>query len=84
MKMRNNLRCVTNHYMNISRFNNTSKLSFLSVKHVKYFIRCKSTQCTTLSVIQTFATKSPLKMMKNGFYFTSKALVVPKIFKFSS
>ena len=27
------------------------------------------------------ATKSPLKMMKNTFYFTSKALVVLKIFK---
>ena len=28
------------------------------------------------------ATESPLKMMKNAFYFTSKALSVLKIFKF--
>ena len=31
-----------------------------------------------------FATESPLKMMKNAFYFTSKALFVLKIFKFFS
>ena len=28
------------------------------------------------------ATESPLKMMKNAFYFTSTALFVLKIFKF--
>ena len=28
------------------------------------------------------ATESPLKMMKNAFYFTLKALFVLKIFKF--
>ena len=33
---------------------------------------------------QFFATESPLKMMKNAFYFTSKALFVLKIFKFLS
>ena len=31
---------------------------------------------------QFLATESPLKMMKNAFYFTSKALFVLKIFKF--
>ena len=30
------------------------------------------------------ASESPLKMMKNAFYFTSKALFVLKIFKFLS
>ena len=30
------------------------------------------------------ATESPLKMMKNAFYFTLKALFVFKIFKFLS
>ena len=30
------------------------------------------------------ATESPLKMMKNAFYFTLKALFVLKIFKFLS
>ena len=33
---------------------------------------------------QFLATKSPLKMMKNAFYFTSKALFVLKMFKFLS
>ena len=33
---------------------------------------------------QFFATESPLKMMKNAFYFTSKALFVLKIFRFLS
>ena len=33
---------------------------------------------------QFLPTESPLKMMKNAFYFTSKALFVLKIFKFLS
>ena len=33
-------------------------------------------------LIQVLATESPLKMMKNAFYFTLKALFVLKIFKF--
>ena len=33
---------------------------------------------------QFLATESPLKMMKNDFYFTSKAFFVLKIFKFLS
>ena len=33
---------------------------------------------------QFLAAESPLKMMKNAFYFTSKALFVLKIFKFLS
>ena len=33
---------------------------------------------------QFLATKSPLKMMKNAFCFTSKALFVLKVFKFLS
>ena len=33
---------------------------------------------------QFLAIESPLKMMKNAFYFTSKALFVLKIFKFLS
>ena len=39
----------------------------------------------TLSSLRQFlATKSPLKVMKNAFYFKSKALFVLKIFKFLS
>ena len=33
---------------------------------------------------QFLITESPLKMMKNAFYFTLKALFVLKIFKFLS
>ena len=33
-------------------------------------------------LIQILATKSALKMMKNAFYFTLKALFILKIFKF--
>ena len=33
---------------------------------------------------QFVATESPLKMMKNAFYFASKALFVLKIFEFLS
>ena len=33
---------------------------------------------------QIFAPESPLKMMKNVFYFTLKALSVRKVFKFLS
>ena len=35
-----------------------------------------------ISIHQIFATESPLKMMKNAFYFTLKAIFVFKIFKF--
>ena len=36
-----------------------------------------------LSGLRSFvATESPLKMMKNSFYFTSKTLLVLKIFNF--
>ena len=39
----------------------------------------------TLSGLRQFlVTESPLKMMKNTFYFTLKALFVLKIFKFLS
>ena len=34
--------------------------------------------------LRFLATESPLKMMKNAFYFTSKALFVLKIFNFLS
>ena len=44
-----------------------------------------STVKGTLSGLRRFlATVSPLKMMKNPFYFTVKALFVLKIFKFLS
>ena len=37
-----------------------------------------------LGLRQFLATESPLKMMKNAFYFLSKALFVLKVFKFLS
>ena len=35
-------------------------------------------------LIQFLAAERPLELMKNAFYFTSKALFVHKIFKFLS
>ena len=43
---------------------------------IKYF------KDALLGLRQFLATESPLKMMKNDFYFTSKALFVHKILKF--
>ena len=37
-----------------------------------------------LSLTQCLATESPLKLMKNAFYFTLKALFVLQIFTFLS
>ena len=46
---------------------------------------CKLCLKGALSGLRQFlAAESPLKMMKNAFYFTSKALFVLKIFKFLS
>ena len=51
-------------------------------------MRCKNLVATlkgiVLRLIQFLATESPLKMMKNAFYFTSKAPFVLKIFNFLS
>ena len=41
-------------------------------------------QGALLSLRQFLATESPLKIMKNAFYFTPKALFVLTIFKFLS
>ena len=41
-------------------------------------------KCALACPRQFLATGSPLKLMKNAFYFTSKALFVLKIFKFLS
>ena len=40
--------------------------------------------CALSGLIQFLATESPLKMMKNTFYFTLKALFILEIFKFLS
>ena len=57
----------------------TSNISFLlgrSLPYLKYVFK------GPLSGLRQFlAIESPLKMMKNAFYFTSKALLVLKIFK---
>ena len=50
----------------------SAKKEYLSIKGVLSSLR------------QSLATESPLKMMKNVFYFFLKALLVLKIFKFLS
>ena len=49
--------------------------SFLLLKYIKVAL-------SSLRIL--LAAESPLKMMKNGFYFMLKALFVLKIFKFLS
>ena len=44
----------------------------------------KKVKGALLGLRQFLATESSLKMMKDAFYFTSKALFVLKIFKFLS
>ena len=84
----------------IFQFENTWKLIFAAVldkispesywesfiKHFWKFGCFKSEQVKgTLSGLRQFlVTESPLKMMKNAFYFTSKALFLLKIFKLLS
>ena len=52
------------------------KLQSLYLKGLNQELKC------ALSGLRLLVTESPLKMMKNVFYFTSKALFVLKIFKF--
>ena len=47
----------------------------LNLKHIKGALSSRS---------QFLASESPLKMIKNAFYFTLRALFVLKIFKFLS
>ena len=55
------------------------KIENIIIKDIRYLFK------GALSSLRQFlATKSPLKMMKNVFYFISKALSVLKIFKFLS
>ena len=59
----------------------------VSMSYLFFFSRYQ-TKCVikgALSGLRQFlVTESPLKMMENAFYFTSKALFVLKIFKFLS
>ena len=50
----------------------------------KIIIREKLFKGTLLGLRQFLTTESPLKMMKNAFYLTLKALFIFKIFKFLS
>ena len=65
------------------------KLNYIVDKYNKTYHRKIKTNPVdikgALSGLRQFlTTESPLKMMKNVFYFTSKALFVLKIFKFLS
>ena len=56
-------------------------------KHEKYLVFGIKNYCfegALLGLRQFLATESPLRMMKDAFCFTSKALFVLKIFKFLS
>ena len=68
----------------------TGKTFFLSWTEIKKMnaiannVQVKEFKGTLSGLRQFLATESPLKMMKNAFYFTPKALFILKIFKFSS
>ena len=59
-------------------FNKVSSLESPSLLKEDFF------KGTLEGLIQLLATESPLKVMKNAFYFTLKALFVHMIFKFLS
>ena len=67
-----------------------NRIKFLNyLKYAKLLASCKSNGPLvlkgTLSALRQFlANKSPLKVMKNAFYFTLTALLLLKIFKFFS
>ena len=61
-------------------FNCFQTVNIQNSKHVINF--CLTLKGALLGLKQSLATESPSKMMKNGFYFTWKALSVFKIFKF--
>ena len=54
-------------------------MSILILELLDYFICIKG---VFLGLGYIFATESPLKMMKNAFYFSPKPLFVLKIFEF--
>ena len=59
-------------------------LIFLADTKLNYVCNLRSCFQGVLSGLRQFlASGSPLKMMKNAFYFTLKALFLHKIFKFS-
>ena len=74
-------------FLQIYNYNESPKiLGMMDLSKVKLiFLAIMSYFKAPLSCLRQFlATESPLKMMKNTFYFTSKALFVLKIFKFLS
>ena len=66
------------------------QINFLKQK--QYFTQQRESPAREASVVkgalsdlrQFLANEIPLKMMKNAFYFTLKALFLPKIFEFLS
>ena len=61
-----------------------NKMIMCPIKMSKNDLECNDVKGALSGLRQLLATGSPLKMMKNAFYFTSKALFVLKIFKFLS
>ena len=62
-------------------FQNISQLKYLKTAFILSIAQIKG---ALSSLRQFLPTKSPLKMMKNGFYFTLKTLFILKIYKFLS
>ena len=60
----------------------THTASFLTYVWPFYNIMHERVKGVLSGLTQFLATESPLKIMKNTFYFTLKALFVLKVFKF--
>ena len=73
--------CSSSHYCNAKKqINIKIHMNLNFDKSVLHYLRL----CFKGALSGLLPTESPLKMMKNAFYFTSKALFVLKIFKFLS
>ena len=71
------------HRLNIIEKRNVlASLHFFHFHYLKSILNDDSFKGVLLCLRQCLATESPLKMMKDVFYFTSKAPFVLKIFSF--
>ena len=72
------------HRYGINRPRSRQRHKYSKYKNCLSMIRLICIKGALLGLRQFSAPESPLKMMKNAFYFTLKALFVLKIFKFLS
>ena len=72
---------LQNHYLELTLTESNAGGTLLYIANHLSHKRYTDLKGTLSDLRQILATESPLKVMKNAFYFTSKALFVLKIFK---